>query len=225
MPIKALAFDLYGTILDTNSIAPHLPVPEEHRAAVAAAWRKHQLEYTWRLTIMGQYLPFEDITRRALRNAVHECGLPELGSTRDVLDQYRRLEAFADACPAITELNTQGNVDVYVFSNGHESVVAAALNHVGLTGVEVVSVNTMRTYKPALEVYRGLCMALGLDPQEVALVSGNAFDIVGADAVGIQTVWVDREGRGWKDGLGYPAHTVTGLGELKELVAHMNRDR
>lgn len=51
-----IAFDLYGTLLSTGSIAKQLEglVESEQRASqIATAWRKYQLEYTWRLNSMG----------------------------------------------------------------------------------------------------------------------------------------------------------------------------
>jgi FMN phosphatase YigB (HAD superfamily) len=49
-----LAFDLYGTLLSTESItqqlAPHFP---EKAPTISSLWRRYQLEYTWRLTSMG----------------------------------------------------------------------------------------------------------------------------------------------------------------------------
>lgn len=51
-----IAFDLYGTLLSTESIAKELArhFGEEKAAAVAATWRKYQLEYTWRLNSMSE---------------------------------------------------------------------------------------------------------------------------------------------------------------------------
>lgn len=51
-----LAFDLYGTILSTASIAEALAehLGKEKAAEVAATWRTLQLEYTWRLNSMGE---------------------------------------------------------------------------------------------------------------------------------------------------------------------------
>lgn len=50
-----VAFDLYGTLLSTESIAQQL---EKHIGAkaqsVSALWRRYQLEYTWRLNSMGK---------------------------------------------------------------------------------------------------------------------------------------------------------------------------
>lgn len=53
-----LAFDAYGTLLSTESIAKKLAshFGQEKADAIAAAWRKHQLEYTWRLNSMGKHL-------------------------------------------------------------------------------------------------------------------------------------------------------------------------
>lgn len=50
-----VAFDLYGTLLSTASIATKLAVylGEEIAGSVAAVWRRYQLEYTWRLNSMS----------------------------------------------------------------------------------------------------------------------------------------------------------------------------
>lgn len=46
---QVLAFDVYGTLLDTSSISKvleeKLHVSSEKAAEVAITWRKHQLEY------------------------------------------------------------------------------------------------------------------------------------------------------------------------------------
>lgn len=51
-----IAFDAYGTLLSTESIADAVSkhIGREKAASVAQIWRKHQLEYTWRLNSMGQ---------------------------------------------------------------------------------------------------------------------------------------------------------------------------
>jgi 2-haloacid dehalogenase len=49
-----LAFDVYGTLLSTESIAKQLAehFGNEKATSIAAEWRKYQLEYTWRLNSM-----------------------------------------------------------------------------------------------------------------------------------------------------------------------------
>lgn len=52
-----VAFDLYGTLLSTESIKKQLAehFGDEKAATLATEWRKYQLEYTWRLNSMGDY--------------------------------------------------------------------------------------------------------------------------------------------------------------------------
>ena len=53
-----IAFDLYGTLLSTESIAKELAshFGDEKAAEAAALWRRFQLEYTWRLNSMRNAL-------------------------------------------------------------------------------------------------------------------------------------------------------------------------
>jgi 2-haloacid dehalogenase len=55
-----VAFDLYGTLLSTASIAKELAAHfgQDKADSIAAVWRKYQLEYTWRLNSMSIYLSF-----------------------------------------------------------------------------------------------------------------------------------------------------------------------
>jgi len=50
-----LAFDLYGTLLSTESIADKLSSKfgEDKGPQLASKWRLYQLEYTWRLNSMS----------------------------------------------------------------------------------------------------------------------------------------------------------------------------
>lgn len=91
---------------------------------------------------------------------------------------------------------------------------------------QLVTVEAVGRFKPAPEVYWHLAEQVGKKRDEMAemwLVSGNPFDVVGARAVGMQAVWVDRGGQGWTDELvqgevGRPTAVVGGLGEVVEVV-------
>ena len=50
-----IAFDLYGTLLSTESIAKELATHfgQEKADSLAGLWRRYQLEYTWRLNSMS----------------------------------------------------------------------------------------------------------------------------------------------------------------------------
>lgn len=51
-----VAFDLYGTLLSTASVAKALAehFGEDKANSIAQLWRRYQLEYTWRLNSMSK---------------------------------------------------------------------------------------------------------------------------------------------------------------------------
>ncbi|MCJ1332630.1 hypothetical protein MMC10_009323 [Thelotrema lepadinum] len=237
-----LAFDLYGTILSTSSIASELAkhVGEDKAAQVAATWRTLQLEYTWRLNSMAQYQPFPTLTHSSLLAALHTHSLSLPPSTIDVLlEAYSHLTPFPDVTPLLTSLSTPTQPSTkpsksnftfkpYIFSNGPSSSLRAAVHNAPSLAAhehvfhDLVSVEETRAFKPAPAVYWHLLSRVGKKREEageVWLVSGNAFDVVGARSLGLRAVWVDREGSGWGDRLvpgeaGGPDLVVSGLGEV-----------
>lgn len=56
MARTVIAFDLYGTLLSTESIATELAriYGEDKAKVIAAQARRYQLEYTWRINSMGE---------------------------------------------------------------------------------------------------------------------------------------------------------------------------
>ena len=58
----AIVFDLYGTLLSTESIAEELATHfgQEKAASLAGLWRRYQLEYTWRLNSMSMPICVEN---------------------------------------------------------------------------------------------------------------------------------------------------------------------
>jgi len=61
-----VAFDLYGTLLSTESIAKELSkhFGEDKGSSLAADWRLWQIEYTWRIDVMGRFSTLQRTTNR-----------------------------------------------------------------------------------------------------------------------------------------------------------------
>ncbi|KAK3290727.1 HAD-like domain-containing protein [Chaetomium fimeti] len=219
-----IAFDLYGTLLSTESIAGELAkiVGDEHSKTLAALWRRYQLEYTWRITSMGQFQTFETLTRSSLEHAAAELSLPLTPSdTSHLLEAYNALPVFPDVPPAfetiraLTTPNTTPNptttnppLQTYAFSNGSRHTISGCiLSSPGLgacaeTWSGFVSVGDVGVYKPAARAYEYLLERVRRPAREVWVVSSNPFDVVGALAAGLRAAWVDRKGTGWVDRLG-----------------------
>lgn len=211
----AIAFDLYGTLLATESMATHLGKicgDDKKAREVAGIWRQYQLEYSWRINAMGIYRSFRDITEAALQQAADEAKLAlrpehrvELIRAYDALNLFPEVQFALDALEAV-----QDRVDCYIFSNGPAAMIHASVTnsptlsrYANLFKGEI-SVEEVRAFKPDGRVYDHLVRETGHEDreEEVWLVSANAWDVVGARARGLQAAFVDRRGGGWTDRLG-----------------------
>ncbi|KAK6821793.1 haloacid dehalogenase [Apiospora arundinis] len=234
-----IAFDLYGTLLSTESIARELAklYGEQEAKTLAALWRQYQLEYTWRINCMGQYRPFSDITHSALKHALAEHALEISDRDADeLMKAYDRLHVFPEVSAALGLLKDRSNqADVYVFSNGTDAMVANSIKsspdlspHAALFK-SLVTVEDVKAYKPDMRVYRHLVKQVGKENSEddVWVVSANPFDITGARAAGLKAAFIDRPGKGWIDHLdetGRPTVVALGVEEaVKAILSAANR--
>ncbi|KAL2839369.1 HAD-like domain-containing protein [Aspergillus pseudoustus] len=204
-----LAFDLYGTLLSTESIAQELASHFPEKAhSISSLWRRYQLEYTWRLNSMGVYETFASITRNALLHALaeHDETLDD-DATIALMKAYDNLSTFPDVKPTLTELSSIPTVKAVVFSNGTHSMVSKSVKsspdlspHASVFS-DIISIQSVRQFKPAPSTYFHLAEKVGKSSQlsDIWLVSGNPFDIIGSRNVGLNAIWVDRAGRGWTD--------------------------
>ena len=193
--VTAYAFDVYGTLIDTNGVLAKLQdYAAEQAASVSAVWRAKQLEYSFRRGLMQQYVPFPKITAQALDYslAVHQLHL-SAADRQDIIGAYAVLPAFPDAQKALEQLHRQ-SVALFAFSNGPQAVVTGLLDQAGILPYfeQVVSVEATQVFKPSPLVYQHFAASAQRPVQECALISGNPFDVLGAKATGLQGIWVKR---------------------------------
>jgi 2-haloacid dehalogenase len=219
---EALAFDMYGTLVDPIRIQGRLGryFPDEEAQRVAEVWRQKQLEYTFRLTAMERYEDFERVTRKALDYALEAAGRELDADHKDALmAQYNDLERFADVEPGLERLKEAGHVMV-VFSNGAPRMLDALVDAAGLRPYfrGLVSVDEVKAYKPSPKTYRRVAERLRRPIGEIRLVSSNPFDDIGAEAAGMRAAWVDRSGGLFDTLAPRPEMVVATLTELADAL-------
>jgi 2-haloacid dehalogenase len=193
---EVLAFDLYGTLVDPIAISGELGrlLGEPGGLEAASLWRQKQLEYSFRLTAMGQYEDFRWVTARALDFTLASLGarVPADEAGR-LVRLYDHLPPFPDAAPALRELADRG-YELAVFSNGNPAMIGNCLASSGLGDffAKRVSTDEVRVFKPSPAAYRHAAKRLAVPAGQVRLVTSNAFDCVGASAAGMRTAWVNR---------------------------------
>jgi 2-haloacid dehalogenase len=219
-PIKALAFDAYGTLFDVHSV---ISVVNEkfpgQGPAVSAGWRTRQLEYTWLRSLMGRYEDFWHVTESALEATCNALKLPLDAAVRaQLMDAYLHLETFPEVKQALKALSL---LPLSILSNGSPAMLHAVVKSAGLHGIfaHVISVDEVKIFKPAPVVYELAVKMTGVDKSQIGFVSSNFWDAAGAKAFGFQTHWINRAAAP-PDELGIlPDVTLKSLTDLIDLVA------
>ena len=184
-----------------------------HGDALSQLWRQKQIEYTQLRTLAdpdsAHYRPFWDITLDALRLATKKLHLT-LGRAAEkrLMDEYACLSAFPDTVPALRQLRDAplasnasalskpgSRPGLAILSNGNPQMLDIAVKSAGMTGLfdPVLSVDTVRAYKPSPAAYALGTQAFDAEPREIVFVSSNGWDVAGASWFGFTTFWLNRQ--------------------------------
>ena len=190
MPL--FVFDAYGTLFDVHAaIRRYSTGPDADR--MSEIWRAKQLEYTWTLTLAGRYADFWTLTDRALDFALARVPSIDKALKPKLLDAYFKLDTFPDARAALSRLKQQGHKNA-ILSNGSPAMLKGAVDAADVGGDldAVLSVDSIRMYKPRPEVYALVTSHFKCAPKDVTFVSSNRWDVMGAASFGFRALWVNR---------------------------------
>jgi 2-haloacid dehalogenase len=190
-----LAFDVYGTLINTSGVNDLLKQYIDDKTELfMELWRSKQLEYSFRRGLMKKYEKFSVCTRNALdySDAYLNTGLTE-DQKKSLMQKYRVLPAFSDVKESLIKLKTS-NYRMFAFSNGFGEDVKNLLVNAEIDKYfeDVVSVDDIKTFKPNPDVYAHFLSTTESTAAESWLISGNPFDVIGAGSVGINSVWIRR---------------------------------
>jgi 2-haloacid dehalogenase len=192
MPLEALVFDAYGTLFDVYSVAQRCESFFPGKGAqLSQLWRTKQLEYTWQRSLMRRYLPFSSVTREALAYACESLGL-ELTAERmeAIMSEYLRLAVFPDVETNLSRLA----VKKAILSNGSPDLLEPLVKNSGLEFDAVLSVDEIKVFKPAAQVYQLAVDRLRIPSKNIGFVSSNCWDALGAKSFGFTVFWLNRSG-------------------------------
>ena len=214
-------FDAYGTLLDVDAAAreaaaePGMEALKDHWLSIAKSWRERQLRYSWLCSMMGRYDDFWELTSRALDATLDEHGLASEKKVRDrLLSLYGELSAYEEVPGLLADLKAAGH-KLAVLSNASPNMLETASKAAGIYQYfdALLSVDTLKCYKPTPAVYGLVTEHFGCSPNEVSFFSSNNWDISGAGAFGFKTIWVNRSGAAWDRLPGFPDQIVNSITE------------
>lgn len=129
--------------------------------------------------------------------------------------ERNRVTLFDDTLPALRWLSER--YPLVALSNGN-----ADLNKVGVSAYFKggISASQFGVAKPHASIFLAASGLAGVPPQAVLHVGDDAHhDVIGAQAAGMQAVWVNRTEHLWADAPHQPDETICQLNELCDLLA------
>ncbi|KAG1694878.1 (S)-2-haloacid dehalogenase [Nymphon striatum] len=223
---KNIAFDVYGTLINTHGVVSKLEeIVGDTAQAFSNTWREKQLEYSFRRGLMQKYQNFAVCTSQALDYTCSFYALDLSDSEKQaLLESYKTLPAFDDVTEGLTTMRNSGH-KLYAFSNGSAEAVEMLLVAAGIRNFfdGVVSVDDLQTFKPNPSVYHHFMKQSDSSAENAWLISSNPFDVIGAVNVGMSAAWVKRSEQALFDPWGIdPTITINSLIELDEQLANLS---
>lgn len=222
----SLAFDVYGTLIDTHSVVSKLEAMVCDKVLAQAftqRWREKQLEYAFRRGLMRDYVCFATCTAQALDYccAYYQTELSQK-QKQELLTFYRVLPAFGEVADSLALLQQQGH-RLFAFSNGSNSAVEVLLAAAGIRQYfnDIVSVDEIQSFKPSPAVYEHFLTRSNSTIDKTWLISSNPFDVLGALASGWHSAWIQRSEQQVFDPWG-PQPSLL-CNNLSELVAKLTK--
>lgn len=206
---KVVAFDVVETLFALDPVRARFKavgLPPESMPA----WFAEFLRDAMALEITGVYKTFKEVARSSLEAAMSRHGIePTPERVARVLDGFGELPAHPDVQAAFQVLKDAG-VRIVTLTNGSADATTKLLKAAKLDGFvdRAISIDEVKHWKPAREVYLHAAKSTGVAPHEMALVAAHAWDIHGAAAAGLTTGWVARGGQSFPAVMHQP--TVSG---------------
>jgi 2-haloacid dehalogenase len=218
MPIRAITFDAYGTLVRNESLRLIAQrIVADHRLAVRSddvfeTWIDLYFEAT-------QQTPFRRL--REIQHTILSRVLDRLGVDADAapyVDLFFGLTTKIELYPEVPGvLATLGGRRAAIVSNAdHEHSAAWTFT----LPIEFVLVSEdVGAYKPDRRVFQRAVERLGLESHEVLHVGdSDVDDVMGAKAAGLRAAWVNRNGRRRRPDVPEPDFEIADLTELLPLV-------
>lgn len=198
--IKALTFDVFGTVVDWRSgvIRDAAAIGAAHGieadwAAFAAEWRSlYDPGMEEVRTGRRDWVRLDVLHRESLEKLLPRYGLAALPEADvDWLNAcWHRLDPWPDVIEGLTRLRTK--FTLVTLSNGNIALMVNMAKRAGLPWDAVLGAEAVKLYKPDPEAYTQTAELLGLLPEQCMMVAAHPRDLDAAAATGFRTAYVHR---------------------------------
>ena len=200
--VKALVFDVFGTVVDwrggvAREAAPFLShhAPQADPLAFADAWRK-QYQPAMEAVRSGQrpFTRLDVLHRENLEAILPIFGIEPASVPAAALDAlnlvWHRLDPWPDAVAGLTQMKQ--SFIIAPLSNGNIALMLDIAKRAGLPWDAILGAEVARAYKPRPEAYLRTAEVLALNPEQICLVAAHNSDLAAARETGYRTAFVPR---------------------------------
>lgn len=192
---KVLAFDIYGSLIDTknitskfDSIVPDLP------ADFAKLWTSKIIEYGFRKGLMGTFTTHAECKIQALDFVLMHYNLQISGDQKsELIHAFEQLPAFSEVNEGLSKIDKE-HYALIAFTSGDKNDIEMLLDQAGIINLfdQVITTSTVDAIKPQAKAYQYLVDETGVNKENICLISSNPFDIIGSMHFGFNAIWVKR---------------------------------
>jgi 2-haloacid dehalogenase len=216
---SVLLFDVNETLLDIAALRPGIAAAVGGNDVIGE-WFARLLHGSLVANHLGRYRPFGEIAVEALQSVAARHGIDlDPPAAAAAVAGMASLPAHPDVAPALDRLRRAG-LRMAALSNGSTDTVAAQLDAAGLAAFfeQAISVDQVRRFKPAPEVYLTAALRLDVEVDRVMMVASHDWDVLGAQSIGMSGAFLARPGARWGPVDRSPDLTAPDLGGLADLV-------
>ena len=225
--IRAITFDLYGTLLDLE--ATFVPAFDGFLRKRDAATDPAELVRTWEWAYLhegmvdtflgGPRTPFEQLRRTTLSQVFARMGIEHSREDiEDLLTARVTPTLFRDVVKSLTTLRDRYTLSV--LSNGDLAVLERIVSTLSIPVHRTISVEQAGCYKPDLRVYRHAAGLLEVETGGILHVAAHAWDIRAAQTAGMQGAYIDRHNIPFAPYTDYrPEIETANLSELADILS------
>jgi 2-haloacid dehalogenase len=202
---EVVAFDVIGTLFDLVPLGIRFKdagLP----ADALGEWFARMLRDAVALSTSGVYKPFHEVASGTLEIFLTERSVePSKDRISAILEGFGELPSYPDV-EAAFKLLRQANVRIITLTNGGAETTRKLLKRAGVDGMveRIITIDEVRQWKPAREVYRHAAKVMRVEPGQMALVAAHDWDVQGASRAGLVTGWVGRHGKRFHPAMDLP---------------------
>lgn len=194
---EAVVFDVLGTLVDEpgglrDEISTAAPkVDGSSIPQLVTEWQRYVArQQQWIVEGRREYATTADIDEEAARLVAELASIDDLAAIAKLATASQRLPAWKDSNAGLEQLAQR--FPVIGLSNADSVTLLQLSFHAGLRWHQALSSDAVRQYKPSPAVYQLAVDATGLPPERVLMVAAHAWDLRGAQEMGMRTAYLQR---------------------------------